>query len=77
MEHAALMLTIALTAGQAAVAGEVVKTPHEYLIPKQTGPIAIDGTLREWDMKRSPYVISTSGTSTMNTGSCSVMTHPD
>jgi len=62
-----MLLTLAvLAAGQTVEARELVKSPREYLIARPTGPITIDGQLREWDMKKAPYVISPSGKDPMS-----------
>jgi len=39
---------------------EVVDTPKQYLLPKATKLIKVDGKLDEWDMAKTPYVISLS-----------------
>jgi len=54
-----LALAIAVLAAPLA-AGEVVKTPQQYLIPKASAPKQIDGKLDDWNMK-TPFVISATG----------------
>jgi len=41
-----------------AVAGEVTKTPPQYLILRPAKPVVIDGKLNEWDMAATPYIIT-------------------
>ncbi|MHB9024153.1 MAG: DOMON domain-containing protein [Armatimonadota bacterium] len=56
-----LALALGLMAGHALTAG-LVKTPPQYLILKPKTPIVVDGKLTEWDMARTPYILSSAST---------------
>ena len=57
-----MCITCALwVAATTATAGELAKTPEQYLITRPAKPVVIDGKLGEWDMARSPYVIDPTG----------------
>lgn len=52
-----LGLTLLVIAA-ADLTAEVTKTPTQYLILKAKAPVVVDGKLGEWDMARTPHVIS-------------------
>jgi len=61
-----LCLTMLALAAPAA-ATEVVDTPKQYLLPKATKPITVDGKLNDWNMAETPYTISADGKNPLNT----------
>jgi len=62
----ALTVLTALTVWSGSAAAEVVDTPTQYLIPKATQPIQVDGKLGEWDMAGTVYTMSADGKNPMN-----------
>lgn len=66
MKHLTTLATIVAVSIGMAAAGELVKSPTQYLILKPKKPITVDGKLDEWDMAKTPYVISANGKNPLN-----------
>ncbi len=66
MSRSLLVVVLMLAIAGTLWAAELAPTPKQYLILKPQAPVVIDGRLNEWDMARTPYVITGTGAEPMS-----------